>query len=215
MLENLIYISVNFMGFFAIMNPLAGISIFLTLTEEETEEEAKKIALRSVLTAFCIVLFFSLAGNVVLKLFDISFTAMRLAGGVIVALIGYDMLHGMSSHIEGPSKKAVEKAKEEHTVAYTPLGIPLLAGPGVIITAMNFSAGTFHNFLDTIIPFGLLCIITYFFFVSGKRIKEIFGGSVLKVITKMMGLILTIIGVQILLNGIYSAVSEYSVGNYF
>lgn len=217
MFEHLVYASVDFMGFFAIMNPIAGISIFLSLTEHKTEESAKKIAFHAVLTAFLIVVFFSIAGNFVLKMFDITFTAMRLTGGIIVALIGYDMLHGMDSQIESAGNKDVEceNEKEENTIAYTPLGVPLLAGPGVIITAMNFSAGSGANLLITIVSFGLLCAITYYVFIFGKKIKKIVGASTLKVITKMMGLILAVIGVQMIIAGIYSAINEYNVLNYF
>lgn len=213
MFEHLVYAGIDFLGFFAIMNPIAGISIFLTLTGQESEESAKKIALHAVLTAFFIVLFFSLAGNFVLKMFNISFTAMRLTGGIIVALIGYDMLHGMESQIQGTADKNEEE--EENTVAYTPLGVPLLAGPGVIITAMNFSAGSGANLLVTTFAFGILCIITYYVFVFGKKIKKIIGGNTLKVITKMMGLILAVIGVQMIIAGIYSAVNEFNAMNYF
>lgn len=220
MFEHLVYASIDFMGFFAIMNPIAGISIFLTLTEHESEESTKKIAFHAVLTAFFIVLFFSLAGNFVLKMFNISFTAMRLAGGIIVALIGYDMLHGMDSQIQSETNKDAEYGKtenkeEENTIAYTPLGVPLLAGPGVIITAMNFSAGSGANLLITTFSFGLLCAITYYVFIFGKKIKEIIGASALKVITKMMGLILAVIGVQMIITGIYSAINEYGLMNYY
>lgn len=215
MFEHLVYASIDFMGFFAIMNPVAGISIFLSLTEKETEQSAKRIAFHAVLTAFLVVLFFSLAGNFVLKMFNISFTAMRLAGGIIVALIGYDMLHGRDSQIQSETNKDEGEKEEENTIAYTPLGVPLLAGPGVIITAMNFSAGSASNLLITTFAFGLLCIITYYVFVFGKKIKELIGASALKVITRMMGLILAVIGVQMIIAGVYSAINEYNMINYF
>lgn len=215
MFEHLVYASIDFMGFFAIMNPIAGISIFLSLTERESEESAKKIAFHAVLTALLVVVFFSVAGNFVLKMFNISFTAMRLAGGIIVALIGYDMLHGTNSQIQSETNKNEGEKEEENTIAYTPLGVPLLAGPGVIITAMNFSAGSGANLLITTFSFGLLCIITYYVFIFGKKIKQIIGASALKVITRMMGLILAVIGVQMIIAGIYSAINEYSMMNYF
>jgi len=110
---------------------------------------------------------------------------------------------------------ADKEDEEEGSVAITPLGIPLLAGPGVIITAMNFSAGGWANCIITIFSFGLLCIITYFVFVFGKKIKKIMGTSILKVITRMMGLILAVIGIQMLIDGTYSAVREFQAVNYF
>lgn len=212
MIEKLIYASVVFTGFLAIMNPIAAISIFLTLTHQENEEDVKKIAFHSTLTAFLIVVVFSLAGHLLLKFFGVTFTALRLTGGILVALIGYEMLQGRQSNVSKPSK---DTNKEEGSVAITPLGIPLLAGPGVIITAMNFATGAIINYFTTILAFGLLCIITYYVFIFGKQIKNALGSNTLKVITKMMGLILTVIGMQMFIEGIYSAVREFQALQYF
>lgn len=216
MIEKLIYASIVFTGFLAIMNPIASISIFLTLTSQENEETVKKIAFQSTLTALLIVIIFSLTGHFLLSFFGVTFTALRLTGGILVALIGYDMLQGKQSAVSNPPKESIKKTiEEEGSVAITPLGIPLLAGPGVIITAMNFSTGGLFNCIITIMSFGLLCVITYFTFIFGKKIKKIVGSSILKVITKMMGLILAVIGIQMLIEGIYSAVNEFHSLNYF
>jgi len=210
MIEKFIYASVVFTGFLAIMNPIAAISIFLGLTNKETEEEVKKIAFQSTLTAFLIVVVFALVGHYLLNFFGVTYTALRLTGGILVALIGYEMLQGTQS-----TNKHLEDDEDEGSVAITPLGIPLLAGPGVIITAMNFSAGGMFNCMITIFAFGLLCVITYFVFTFGKQLKKIIGTNILKVITKMMGLVLAGIGVQMFIEGIYSAVREFQVYKYF
>lgn len=201
------------MGFFAIMNPISSVTIFLALTADEDNDETKKIAFQSVLTAFIIILVFSVAGHFILKLFGISFTALRIAGGVLVALIGYEMLQGHHSNVNRPSKETIQKTikEEDATVAVTPLGIPLLAGPGTIITAMSFAGDGLPSLIITMSMFALLCLITYFTFVSGRKIQELLGASALKVITRMMGLILTVIGTQMLLMGIYGAINEFSL----
>lgn len=214
MIANLIYASVVFAGFLAIMNPIASISIFLTLTANESEAKVKQIAFQSTLTALLIVILFSLTGHFLLEFFRVTFTALRLTGGILVALIGYDMLQGNQSAANKSDEPSAENIKneeeeEERSVAITPLGIPLLAGPGVIITAMNFSAGGIMNCIMTILAFGLLCWITYFVFVFGKQIKKIIGTNILKIMTRMMGLILAVIGIQMLLEGIYSAIVEF------
>lgn len=216
MFEKMIYSGVIFAGFLSIMNPISAISIFLTLTQGESEEEAKKTALHSVITAFTIVFIFSIAGNYLLNFFGISFTALRLAGGLLIGIIGYEMMQEKQSVFNKPSKQTIEKTiKEESSVAITPLGIPLLAGPAVIITAMNFSAGGFVNLAMTILTFGFLCGITYFAFIWGKKIKKLLGTNFLKVLTRMMGLILIFIGTQMFLEGIYSAIQDFPRFNYF
>lgn len=205
MLGKLIYAGVVFMGFLAIMNPISSVSIFLGLTQNDSEEEVKKIARQSTLTALLIVTIFALIGHFLLSFFGITFTALRLTGGILVAIIGYEMLQGKTTS----NKSEDTEEGEEGSVAITPLGTPLLAGPGVIITAMNFSTGGMLNFSITVLAFGLLCLITYYMFIFGKEIKRIIGTNILKAITKMMGLILAGIGIQMLIEGIYSAVNEF------
>jgi len=221
MFDEIIYASVVFMGFLAIMNPIASISIFLSLTSQDSEEKVKTIAFQSTLTALLIVVIFSLAGHYLLKFFGVTFTALRLTGGILVAIIGYEMLQEKPTASYAHSKettereKVEEEAEEEGSIAITPLGIPLLAGPGVIITAMNFSAGGIINCTTTIVAFALLCTITYFVFIFGKQIKKIIGSNILKVMTRMMGLILAVIGIQMFLEGIYNAIREFQSYNYF
>lgn len=211
MQEYLISTIIIFFGFFAIMNPIVNIPVFITLTAGEDDLKTEKIAFQSVLTAFTIVLVFSIAGHLVLKFFGISLTALRLTGGIIVAIIGYDMLHGNLSKIQQPSKETVSKCmKEDTSIAFTPLGTPLLAGPGVIITTMNFSTYGKLYVLITIISFAILCCITYFSLKSGRKIKYRLGTSFFNITTRMMGLILAVIGVQMFIQGIYSAINQFS-----
>jgi len=206
MIGKLLYAGVVFMGFLAIMNPISSVSIFLGLTQNESEEEVKKIARQSTLTALLIVTIFSLIGHFLLSFFGITFTALRLTGGILVAIIGYEMLQGKTTSSKNGEEDEEDK---EGSVAITPLGTPLLAGPGVIITAMNFSTGGMLNCSITILAFALLCLITYYVFIFGKQIKKIIGPNILKAVTKMMGLILAGIGIQMLIEGIYSAVNEF------
>lgn len=207
MYEHLAYAGIVFAGFLAIMNPVSGISIFLTLTQGEKGADIKKIAFQAVITAFIIVVIFAIAGNVLLKFFGISHTALRLAGGILVGLIGYEMMQGKQSSVSKPSKDTIEKTiQEESSVAIAPLGTPLLAGPAVIITAMNFASGGFAHLFTTITTFGILCAITYYVFIWGKKIKRMLGVNALKVVTKMMGLILIFIGTQMFIDGVYSAI---------
>jgi multiple antibiotic resistance protein len=88
--------------------------------------------------------------------------------------------------------------------------MPILAGPGTIATAMNFaSAGTLLEFGVTMVAFLLLCVITYAFFVSGERFVRFIGDNGIKVITRLMGLILAVIGVQMIIHGIGGAVTDF------
>lgn len=196
-----------FMGFFAIMNPIANVPIFLGLTSDDDEKTTATIALRSLLLAFLIVAIFSLAGKAIFDLFGLTLPAFRMTGGLLVFLIGFHMLQGNHSSIQHPSEKDKQMSREAAlSVAVSPLGMPILAGPGTITTAMNFSSGGgLMEVVVTIAMFALLCVITYIFFIFGEKLVHYLGDSALGVITRMMGLILAVIGTQMVIEGLHGA----------
>jgi len=204
-----------FMGFFAIMNPIANTPIFLGLTAADSPAMQRRIAGKAVLTAFVLVAIFALAGKAIFTLFGITLPAFRIMGGILVALIGYQMLHGEPSSVHHPAPGGGTDPPPDDGaalgIAITPLAIPILAGPGTIATAMSLSAGDgVGGVLITLAAFAALCVITYLFFVYGERLVRFLGPSGLSVVTRIMGLILAVIGVQMLLAGIGGAVRAFA-----
>lgn len=196
-----------FMGFFAIMNPIANTPVFLGLTDGDDAELRRKVAFKSLLSAFLIITVFCLLGSVIFTLFGITLPAFRITGGVLVALIGYQMLHGDQSAVQHTNEDILVSREAALSVAITPLAIPILAGPGTIATAMSFASnGGLPGLLLTIAAFALLCVITFLFFVFGERLTRFLGKSGLSVVTRIMGLILAVIGVQMLIDGIAGAI---------
>lgn len=203
----MLHASTVFMGFFAIMNPIANVPIFLGLTSDEDAQTTAAVAFKSLMLAFIIVAFFSVAGNVLFKLFGLTLPAFQITGGIIVFLIGFHMLQGGPSTVQHPSTEDKEKSREAALgIAVSPLAMPILAGPGTITTAMNFSAGGgMMNVAITITMFAVLCVITYVLFVFGEKFVAYIGSSALGVITRMMGLILAVIGTQMVITGLHGA----------
>ena len=199
------------MGFFAIMNPIANTPVFLGLTADDDLIVRRKIAAKALIVSFFIIVVFSVAGKLIFELFGITLSAFRIMGGILVAMVGYHMLHGGEhSPVQHPSEEDKQKSlNAELEVAITPLAMPILAGPGTIATAMNYaSVGGLAGLVMTVAAFFLLCIISYLFFVSGERFVKYIGDNGIKVITRLMGLILAVIGVQMLIHGIGGAVIE-------
>jgi multiple antibiotic resistance protein len=197
-----------FIGFFAIMNPIANTPIFLGLTADDGPAIRKQIAVKALLISFVLIVIFALVGKLIFSLFGITLPAFQIMGGVLVALIGYQMLHGDQSAVHQPSIEDQKASLDaELSVAVTPLAMPILAGPGTIATAMNFaSAGNVTDMVVTIVAFGALCMVSYGFFMSGERLIAVLGQSGLNVITRIMGLILAVIGVQMLITGVFGAI---------
>lgn len=197
-----------FMAFFAIMNPIANTAVFLGLTGSDSDAVRRQIAIKAVLAAFLLILAFVLLGKLLFGLFGITLPAFRITGGVLVALIGYQMLHGSPSSVHHPTEEdRADSLEAALSVAISPLAIPILAGPGTIATAMNFaSTGSVEEMIVTIVAFALLCLITLLFFLFGERLVGFLGQAGLNVVTRIMGLILAVIGVQMLLDGLAGAV---------
>ncbi|WP_407276592.1 MarC family protein [Halothiobacillus sp. DCM-1] len=197
-----------FMAFFAIMNPIANSVIFLSLTSNLGIRSTRRVALRALRVAFGIVLVFALFGSMVFALFGVTLAALRIAGGVLIALVGYRMLHGEHSLVSHPAALATADGASEpegstNDVAITPLAIPVLAGPGTIATTMSYApSGQWILTGITIAMFFLICVITYLAFVFSEQILARIGRDGMAVITRLMGLILAVIGVQMLLMGI-------------
>jgi multiple antibiotic resistance protein len=197
-----------FMGFFAIMNPVANTPVFLGLTANDPPDIKRRIATKALLLTFALIVLFSLLGKLIFNLFGITLPAFQITGGILVFLIGMQMLHGEASRVHNPAIPDSEKGLQgELSVAVTPLAIPILGGPGTIATAMNFSStGGLAGLLITIAAFALLCLITYVFFLSGERLVQLLGDDGLGVVTRLMGLILAVIGTQMVITGTTGAI---------
>jgi multiple antibiotic resistance protein len=196
-----------FLAFFAIMNPVANTPLFLSLTDGDEPAVRRQVAFQSLVLAFFLVLLFSLFGRLIFEMFGITLPAFRIAGGAVVILIGFQMLHGSPSRVHHPSAEAAAQTREaELSVAVSPLAMPILAGPGTLATAINFSS-TSHIFdiIVTVSSFAVLCLITYAFFLTGERLVTFIGKSGVNVVTRMMGLILAVIGTQMIIEGIHGA----------
>jgi len=204
----LLHAATVFMGFFAIMNPIANVPIFLGLTSEDDQKTTAAVALRSLMLAFLIVAIFAVAGKVIFELFGITLPAFRITGGLLVFLIGFHMLQGQHSSVHHPGEEETKESREAAlSVAVCPLAMPILAGPGTIATAMNFATGGgVVEVVVTIAAFAVLCVITYVLFVYGERFVTVIGSSALGVITRMMGLILAVVGTQMVIQGLHGAI---------
>jgi multiple antibiotic resistance protein len=194
-----------FMGFMAMLNPLGNLPIFLGMVQGFDEKTQKKVALRATLAAFFIITIFCIFGHIIFQMFGITLPAFQIAGGIIVFIIGFQMLNAQGNLIHSHTPSGDEsKIEEASQMAISPLGIPLLAGPGTISTAMNFVGAdkTILNVVIVIVIFAIMCVITYFLFVSSRKIAARMNPNLLKVVSRIMGLILAVIAVQMLINGI-------------
>jgi len=198
-MDNLITFGITvFTGFFAITNPISNMTVFVSLTQGANEKTKANINKRSNLIAFVIVTVFVLLGKYIFELFNISIPAFKITGGILIFYIGFEMLQSKQSNV-----KSIKNVHIDEDIAVSPLAIPILAGPGTIVTAMNFVANVqvIHIFL-VIAIFGLMSLLTYFTFKISDVIVKVVGHNVISVIGKIMGLIIAIIGTGMVITGI-------------
>jgi multiple antibiotic resistance protein len=216
-MHELILFSITvFMGFFAIMNPIANTSIFIGLTQSDDAAKRKLIAFKSLLYSFIIISVFCVAGHFIFKLFGITLPAFKITGGILLFMVGYNLVQGKESAVHHPDDERKQEIKDKHenseiNIAISPLAIPILAGPGTISTAMNFvgASPSISHIVIVIVAFALLCLITYFMFIYGQKLIEFMGKGVVNVVTRIMGLILAVIATQMLIGGIHGVFQMY------
>ena len=196
-----------FMSFFAIMNPISNLPAYMALVADDSQNISRKIAFKSLLIAFIIVTVFVFSGDLIFKVFGITIVSFRIAGGILVAVIGYHMINGNHS----PSYKGMEQQavnSDPMSIAISPLAMPLFAGPGTITTALSLANGGLQNQLITVVAFALLCVITYLLLRSAKQIAGFLGENLMKIITKMMGLLLFSIGIQMIIVSVQTLLKQ-------
>ena len=187
-----------FMAFFAIMNPLVNIPIFVKLTEDLDEKRKKDIAKTSNIVAFAIVLSFILIGKYIFQIFGITIPAFKVFGGVLIFYIGFDMLQSKKSET-----KKHQKISYDDSIAISPLAIPIMAGPGTIVTGMNFVVNaTILHVLITILIFALIILLTYMAFIYSNYLVKLVGEKNFVIVGKIMGIIIGVLGASMLIEGI-------------
>ncbi len=187
-----------FTGFFAIMNPIANTPVFLGLTEGFDTESKKRVARKATITAFIIGASFTVLGKYIFDVFGITIPAFKITGGILIFFVGFEMLMTVKSKVHSLGQKSPDEG-----IAISPLAIPILAGPGTIVTAMNNVNNTNFLHVDIVIGiFALMIYLTYLAFWKSNLIVQKLGVNMIKVIGKLMGLILAIMGTDMVIEGV-------------
>jgi multiple antibiotic resistance protein len=193
-----------FVTLFVTIDPPGLAPLFLALTAGMSRGERRQIALRAILTAFGILLLFALAGLGILSVFGITIHAFRIAGGLLLFRIAFDMIFEKRQERHERSAERAVTADQIRNIAIFPLAIPLIAGPGAISATILLS-GTFAT------PLGRLALIliiavnlaaAWLVFVVAERLGHLLGATGRTVLTRLLGLILAALAVQFVADGV-------------
>jgi multiple antibiotic resistance protein len=191
-------------GIFAVMNPIGNVPIFLSLTDDYTADERRATARKAIVASFLILLGFLVLGHFIFQLFGITVAAFRVAGGILIFGIAYNLLQAKPSHAHAPHDEEHAESANKDDIAVTPLATPLIAGPGTIATVMALSGGP-HLLQDSLSVFIAMVVVlagTYLILHYAGAIGQRMSKTEMNVITRLMGLLLAIIAVQMAVSGL-------------
>lgn len=197
---------IAFPAIFTIVNPLGAVGPFLGMTMRDSEAKRHSTALRACLTATGVLCVCAGIGSFIFQFFGITLPALKIAGGCLLFIVGMDMINARSS-----GTKSTEEEREEGTlkedIAVFPLGIPLLSGPGSMVSIFILveRAKTPVDHVLIFVSILLTMFSAWIILHQASRIARFFGATGINVMSRIMGLILAAIAVQFILNGVTDA----------
>lgn len=200
------FLITSFVTLFVIIDPIGLTPLFVALTQGMSDNERRRIAIRSIITGFGVLCVFTLFGEAVLGFVGISMPAFRIAGGILLFLTALDML------FERRSKRRQDSSDEEihDDPSVFPIAIPLIAGPGAITTVILIS-GTHPGWVGygetLIVTAAVLCVVAFFFFL-GAPLERALGKTGINVVTRILGMLLAALSVQFVMEGITSFIAH-------
>ncbi|OEU42591.1 MarC family transcriptional regulator [Methanosarcina sp. Ant1] len=188
---------------FVIVDPISGVVTFVSLTSKMKRDEKNELAKKAVTLACLVALFFAITGSVILNLFSISVDSLRVAGGLLLFSIAFDMMHAKVSR-ESITEEEISQSQEREDIWIFPIGLPLLTGPGTISTVIVLMGGT-ETIVQKIIIIAsiiLTFIMCLYIFRFSRGIHKIIGYNGMLVFTRLMGLLLAALAVNLTATGL-------------
>jgi multiple antibiotic resistance protein len=188
---------------FFLVDPFAAIPSFLAITDGVDSKRRARMARKGALTCFIVLTSFALAGRVIFRMFGITLPAFEVAGGLILLLIGLDMLEAKRS----PTQEATgdtEEASHKEDAGIVPLGIPMLAGPGAISSVMVLvgQVNTAWQMFAILGCIGFTALVSYWVLSGADRVRRVMGETGIRILVRIMGLLLVALAMQFFVNGL-------------
>jgi len=192
-----------------IVNPLGALGPFLAMTLGEADDKRKQIAWRAALVAGGVLLICALAGAFIFRFFGITLPALKIAGGILLFFVAFDMINARQSRTRQTAEEQSEGVQKDD-IAVFPLAIPLLSGPGAIVSVFLLSdqAHTWQRQLGLYTAIIITIAAVYFTLKQAHRIVRYMGQIGINVMSRLMGIVLAAIAVQFVLDGLRSALPQ-------
>lgn len=190
----------TFIRLFVVIDPFGSLVLFIAMTGSTDRKARRTITVDATLYGGLILIFFAIFGSYILFFFGISIEALEIAGGLIMLIMGIEMVR------EGDRPKSMGGGQTDQDLGIVPFATPFIAGPGAISLVIILISGDFlTNFLNdifTIVSIVLVLAIIYVFFTFSSRITRLMGEKVLKALTRIFGLLVAGFAIQYFINAI-------------
>ena len=193
---------------FTLINPIGITPLLVVMTERFSNEERINIAKKGSLTAFITLILFAILGSFIFKFFGITIEAFQIMGGILFFRNGLKMLDAKVGRSRTTPAEQ-EESQESDDIAISPIGIPLIAGPGAITATMLLSSQTPQIYSYATIGLSIMIVLSFVYIIlrNGDVLISVLGTSIMRIIQRLMGLILLVIAVQFIINGIVSIIT--------
>ena len=192
---------------FTLINPIGIAPLLVVMTERFTKNERIKIAKKGSTTALITLLLFAILGSLIFSFFGITIEAFQIMGGILFFRNGLRMLDAKVGRSRTTPAEQ-EESQESDDIAISPIGIPLIAGPGAITATMLLSSQTPHIHSYLTLGLSILFVLAFVYIIlrNGDVLMRVLGTSVMRIIQRLMGLIILVIAVQFVINGTVSVI---------
>jgi multiple antibiotic resistance protein len=196
---------IAFTTFFATIGPVDVAVVYGALSREMTSDQRRRTAVRAVFLASCLLFAFALFGQILLDRLGISIPALRTAGGILLFLVGLDMVFARHSGVASTTPDEDREARERKDIAVFPLATPLIAGPGAIgaaILLMTNTGGDLYQQLAVMAALGVVLLLTLLLLLVSGQVHRLLGVTGMNVVSRIFGVLLTALAVQFVFDGI-------------
>lgn len=194
-----------------LINPLASAPTFLAITEGDTRERRMQQLRMACVYMVAILVSFLIGGTFIMSFFGLSIPGLRIAGGLLVAGIGFRMLmHPPQERSRAPNDPAEIEARAKRDISFSPLAMPMLSGPGSIAVTIGFTslAKQWIDYVAIILGILVVALITFLTLQLSERVVRVIGVNGMNALSKVMGFIILCIGVQFVVNGILGVFTD-------
>lgn len=173
------------------------------MTESHSEERRRATARQAGWTCFFVLTIFAVAGSIIFKIFGITLPAFKIAGGLLLLLMAFEMLEAKRSGTQESTEERIE-GQQKDEMGVTPLGIPMLAGPGAISTVMVLMGQSKYwwQAAPVFAAIAITAVSSAVVLAAASRVRVVLGETGIRILMRLMGLVLTAIAVQFVINGL-------------